>query len=263
VTYTIVASNAGPLAISGATVADINPTMGSMRWTCVASAGSACNASGSGHFNETVTLAAGGMVTFTLTGDLTPETNDGELANTATITAPNGTDPNPGNNSATDVDRIVGVADLSVTKATAQTEYEVGRTITYTITVANAGPSNARNLELTDALPAGTTFSALEVPPGFTCTTPAAGANGTVTCSAPALGVGSTRTFTLTVRVDGNAEGDIANTASVSAESIDPTAANDASTSTLAAAMAQVPTLTEGVLLLLAVLLAAVAMKRM
>src|SRR5207244_4108639 len=54
-TYTIVASNAGPSAVVGATVSDVFPAqLSSVTWTCAASAGSSCPASGSGNIGASV-----------------------------------------------------------------------------------------------------------------------------------------------------------------------------------------------------------------
>jgi uncharacterized repeat protein (TIGR01451 family) len=67
-TYTIVATNNGPSAVTGATVADLLPAeLTGATWTCAASAGSACPASGTGNINATVDLLSGGTATFTLT----------------------------------------------------------------------------------------------------------------------------------------------------------------------------------------------------
>ncbi len=110
VTYTIVASNAGPSAVTGATVADTVPAaITGATWTCASAAGGTCAASGSGNINDTVNLPVGGTVTYTLTGTINPSAT-GSLSNTATVTAPGGvTDPNPANNSATDTDPLVGL----------------------------------------------------------------------------------------------------------------------------------------------------------
>jgi uncharacterized repeat protein (TIGR01451 family) len=59
--YTIAASNSGPQAVSGATVADVLPsTLTSATWTCAASGGASCAASGSGNINTSVNLPVGG-----------------------------------------------------------------------------------------------------------------------------------------------------------------------------------------------------------
>jgi uncharacterized repeat protein (TIGR01451 family) len=102
VTYTIVAHNYGPSDAPGATVVDNVPaTLTGVAWTCVASAGSSCPASGAGNINATVNLLNGGTATFTLTGTLSPSAL-GSLTNTATIAGPPGVlDPNPNNGSST------------------------------------------------------------------------------------------------------------------------------------------------------------------
>ena len=108
VSYTIVVSNAGPAAVTGATVQDTVPAaLTGVTWNCAATAGSACVAtSGSGNINTTVNLQNGGSATFTLNATVAANAT-GTLANTATVTAPSSAiDPNPANNSATDSDTI-------------------------------------------------------------------------------------------------------------------------------------------------------------
>lgn len=106
VTYTIVVSNAGPQAVTGATVADALPaTLSGATWTCAPA--TACAASGTGNVNTTVNLGVGGSATFTVTATLASSAR-GTLANTANIAVPAGyVDPNLTNNSATDSDAIV------------------------------------------------------------------------------------------------------------------------------------------------------------
>ncbi len=110
-TYTITASNAGPNAATGATVADTFPAACvSPTWTCVGAGGGTCTAAGSGNINDAVNLPSGGSVTYTATCPVSSGAS-GSLANTATVTAPGGTtDPNTGNNSATDTDTINSIA---------------------------------------------------------------------------------------------------------------------------------------------------------
>ncbi len=117
VTYTIVVTNAGPDAATGAAVADTPPaSLGSVTWTCTASAGGSCGAaSGSGPIATTISLPAGGAATLVLMGTLAANAS-GTLANTATVTAATGAlDPNTANNSATDSDAIAaGIPTLTV-----------------------------------------------------------------------------------------------------------------------------------------------------
>jgi uncharacterized repeat protein (TIGR01451 family) len=106
-TYTIVASNAGPNAASGATVTDTVPlALTGASWTCAGSGGGTCTASGTGSINDTVDLPVGASVTYLLTGTVAP--NPQSLRNTATVDPPAGlTDPNTADNVATDDDLLV------------------------------------------------------------------------------------------------------------------------------------------------------------
>jgi uncharacterized repeat protein (TIGR01451 family) len=110
ITYTIVASNPGPSDSPGSTVTDTLPVaITGATWTCVGAGGGTCTAAGAGDINDTVDLPAGGSVTYTLTGTVDSSAT-GNLTNTATLAAPAGvTDPVPGNNSATDIDTVVGM----------------------------------------------------------------------------------------------------------------------------------------------------------
>ncbi len=108
VTYTIKASNLGPFDVTGARVSDTVPSaLTGVTWICAATGGASCPASGSGSgsLDETVNIPVGGVVAFAVTG--TVAGTSGTMSNTATITPPSGvTDPNLGNNSATDTDNL-------------------------------------------------------------------------------------------------------------------------------------------------------------
>ena len=103
-TYTIIARNNGPTAVSGAPVTDTFPsTLMGVTWTCSASAGSACPASGFGNVNQNVDLLAAGTATFTVNATVAASATR-LVANTATIAVPAANtveDPNPANNTAT------------------------------------------------------------------------------------------------------------------------------------------------------------------
>jgi uncharacterized repeat protein (TIGR01451 family) len=90
VSYTIVASNAGPDPAMGATVTDTLPaTLSGVSWTCSAAGGATCAASGSGNLGTTVDLPVGGTATFTVSGTLSAAAT-GTLINTATVATPAG-----------------------------------------------------------------------------------------------------------------------------------------------------------------------------
>ena len=59
VTYTIMATNAGPSTATGATVADTFPASLTCTWTCAGAGGGTCTAAGSGNINDTVNLPVG------------------------------------------------------------------------------------------------------------------------------------------------------------------------------------------------------------
>jgi uncharacterized repeat protein (TIGR01451 family) len=104
--------------------------------------------------------------------------------------------------------------------------------------VTNHGPDAATSVTMTDALPASLLFQSISAPAGFSCTTPAAGATGTITCTGSSLANGATATFTLTVTSVSNASGSIANTAAVSGTPADPSSGNNAQSSSFVAGSA-------------------------
>ena len=229
IVYTIVASNSGPSFASGATVADIVPAnIVGVSWTALYSGtGSAGPASGSGNINASVSLAAGGTATFTLSGTILSSAT-GNLANTATVAAPNGfTDTNPNNNSATDTDTPNPVADLAVTK-TGPANANAGDTIAYSITVKNNGPTDAQTVSLSDPLPAGVTFvSETQISgPAFPVSDPGGNISGTI----GTLTAGASAVFQVVVHVNNpSVPGTVVtNIATVASQTPDPISVNNA-----------------------------------
>ena len=229
VTYTIVASNAGPSNAPGATVADTFPAWLTVTWTCVGAGGGTCTAAGAGNINDTVNLPAGGSVTYTASATISPSAT-GTLSNTATVAAPGGvTDPVPGNNSATDSDTVAASADLAITKTDGVTTATPGGSVTYTITASNAGPSNATGATVADTFPASLTVTWTCVGAGGgTCTAAGAG-NINDVVNLPA---GGSVTYTASATISPSATGTLANTATVAAPGgvTDPNPANNSAT---------------------------------
>jgi len=179
VTYTLQVRNFGIGQAAGSMVLDdFPPELTGVTWTCAATGGGSCTASGSGDLMDTINLPVGGLLTYTATGVIAPSAT-GTLENVARVLPSHGTDPIPGNDSATDVDTLTPVSDLAVAKA-GPASAGSGPTLTYTLTVKNAGPSDAQGVALSDPTPPGLTFSAASAPcaGGFPCnlgTTPAGG----------------------------------------------------------------------------------------
>lgn len=174
VTYTIVVSNNGPSAVTGATVNDVIPTvltgttgttslpLTSVAWTCAGAAGVCVTANGSGAIaNAQLNLANGASATFTFTGTLPVNARVGSnLTNIATVTAVGVSDPNPANNTATDTDTITPpLADLSITKSATVATALRGGAVGYTIVVTNNGPNPVTGAVVSDTRPLALTGS--------------------------------------------------------------------------------------------------------
>lgn len=115
ITYTIVASNAGPTGVNGAVVTDNFPTpaLTNINWTCVGAGGATCPLGGAGNINALVSLPVGGTATFTATATVAA-TASFAFSNTGTVTPPTGaTDPDLTNNSARDADAVCSPAILA------------------------------------------------------------------------------------------------------------------------------------------------------
>ncbi len=124
-------------------------------------------------------------------------------------------------------------ADLSVTKVDTPDPVIAGASITWTVTVSNAGPDAATTVALVDALPSGTTFVSLAAPAGWSCSTPTVGLNGTVSCSTASMPVGSAA-FTIVAAVSGATPPGtvLSNTATVTSVTPDPDSADTSATAT-------------------------------
>ena len=230
--YTVVVGNDGPSDVTGATVSDpLPPGITGVSWTCSASAGATCSASGTGAISDTVDLAVGATATYLVTATISPSAT-GTLTNTATVDPPvTVSDPDPADNAATDADTLTPRADLSVTKDDGTTTLVPGTTTTYTMVVTNGGPSDAPGTVVTDAEPAGVTFTAWSCTPsaGSACT--ATSGSGSIATTVD-LDAGGTATFSVTAAVDPAATGVVDNTVTVAtgAGVTDPTPGNDSAT---------------------------------
>jgi uncharacterized repeat protein (TIGR01451 family) len=219
-TYIIVVSNNGPSDVIGASVSDPLPAgVTAATWTATGNTGGGSvsgPSSGSGPLAATVNLPANASVTFSFTVDVNPLLT-GTLVNTAAVTPPAGlTDPNPGNNTATDTDTIPA-PDLQVTMTDGVTSVVPGTPDNYTIVVSNNGPRDVIGASVSDPLPPGTTAA------NWTFT----GSTGSGVVTGPLNGIGAllttvnlpanaTVTFSFTPTIDPSATGLFANIVTVS-----------------------------------------------
>jgi uncharacterized repeat protein (TIGR01451 family) len=137
-------------------------------------------------------------------------------------------------------------ADLGVTMADAPDPVVAGQTITYTISVVNAGPGAALSAALSDTIPAGVAFQSLSPAAGWTCpTVPAVGGTGAISCLTGSIPPNTTAPFTLTVLVPVATIGGttVANTVNVSSGTPDANTANNSAT-TLTTVIGAAPTAT-------------------
>jgi len=119
-------------------------------------------------------------------------------------------------------------ADVGLTLSASPASPTLGQNVTYTATITNSGPDTALNTVVTDVLPASLDFVSAQG-----CTF--ASATRTVTCS---LGAVTTAGATVTIVTTPNSSGSIANTASVSATTLDANPANNSATATSGVASA-------------------------
>ncbi len=227
-TYTVQVTNGGADIVAGATVTETFPAaLTNVSWTCVASAGGSCEApSGTGNLSETITVANGGTITYTITATLAPDAT-GTVSTTASVAAPAGVvDPAAGNNSATDLDQITAQGDLSITITDSPDPVAAAGIETYTITVTNAGPSTATGITVVNTLPAGSSFTSA-TGTGWTCSAVAL----VVTCTRPTLAPGAAPAITIVAVMPGTA-GMVIDTATVTSTSTDPNAMNNTATQT-------------------------------
>lgn len=211
-TYTLTAENLGPNTATGVTVTDTLPssvTFGS----ATASQGS-CTVDGRVVTCDIGTLASGASATVTI--EVTPQ-QEGNITNTASV-AGDQSDPVPTNNTASEGTQVgAGAAeqvDLSLDKADAPDPVEVGETLTYTLTIDNAGPDTATGVTVTDTLPASVQFESVTTADG-SCTRN----DRIVSCDLDPIASGGTAS--ITIEVTPQQEGQITNVAVVSSDESD------------------------------------------
>lgn len=138
-------------------------------------------------------------------------------------------DPDDTNNITSQTISISAVSDLVLTK-TAPATATAGTTFDYVLTVKNDGPSRATNVVVADTVPAGVTILSVSGTGGASCVTGVPGnAAQPTTCAFGTLpGDGATtRTMTISVRVNPGTTGILHNDARASSDTFDPNTANN------------------------------------
>ncbi|WP_353648310.1 LPXTG cell wall anchor domain-containing protein [Nakamurella sp. A5-74] len=216
-TFVVAVRNNGPSDAAAVTISDPVPT-GYTVTSLASTLGTCSDAVGTTVSCTVGTLASGATATITIRGTISPTFVPGNLSNTASA-ATTTTDPTAGNNSSTLTVAVVASADLSLSKSADPAQITFGSPVTYTLVVTNNGPSSSAGVATSDPLPAGFVFIS-----GTNCV---AAANNTVTCTVGTLTAGATATRSFTVSTPAGGSGNVTNTATVSATTPDPTAANN------------------------------------
>jgi uncharacterized repeat protein (TIGR01451 family) len=270
VTYSITLSNGGPDAAANASVVDTLPPNTSFV-SAVQNTGPAgsCVESVSGQVTCSIAnaFANGATASFTIVAHVATNTANGTILTNTATTSTSSFDTNPNNNTATASTTVQNTADLSVVKSGPAT-VTTGTTVSYTVTLSNAGPDVAGTPSFSDTLQAGLSFVSItqNSGPAFNCT-----GGATVTCNRPAgLAAGASASFTLVAAVSSTLTGGstVSNTATAASTGApDPTPGNNSSTTNATVIFVAPPTVTAPALtwlglLLLSVLIGTAAVRR-
>ncbi|NUL46232.1 DUF11 domain-containing protein [Cellulosimicrobium funkei] len=222
VTFTVTGTNHGPQAASEVSLDDTLPE--GLSDVEVTSTAGDCTSSSTTVSCSGLELDVDETVELTVTGTLSASATPGSgLVNTARIDSAT-TDPDRDNNIATAAGTVTTAGDVSVTKSYDPAEPVAGDEVTYTIEATNSGPSEARDVVLTDPLDPATSFVSASSDAGE-CTTE----DAAVICDVDTLAPGESVTATVTVTLDPDAEVAVQNTATITSSTSDTDASNNAS----------------------------------
>jgi len=204
-TFTIGVENLGPGTASNVTLTDQLPAG---TWTLGGANAADCSINGSNLLTCSFgTLAAGASRTITV-ARATTAADCGTITNTATVAAANEPAANTGNNSDPgEIDVLCAQIDIEKT-ANPAGPVNAGDPIGFDIVVTNNGAGEARGVTVTDALPAGFSWSEDSADCSIT--------SNVLTCTFGDLAAGASRSVHLSTPTDAADCGLVTNTASVS-----------------------------------------------
>jgi uncharacterized repeat protein (TIGR01451 family) len=214
-TYKLVVTNHGPSTARDVVVSDPLP-----RGLTFVSASSGCTFRGGTVTCATDSLASGATLTFEVVTRVASSVGD-SVTNTATVRSST-RDPDPSNNR--DDERVPPgpEADLAITKIPSVDTVTVGDQLFYTLLVRNDGPSDARDVVVTDNAGPGLTLLS-GAPSQGSCSVA-----GTVTCRLGTLPAGGTAQVLVSARAD--QAGELDNSATVRSTTDDPNPGNNRDT---------------------------------
>lgn len=202
-TYEISLDNSGPSHATNVVVTDVLPD--GVTFVSGSLGGVDATVDGSTVTFDLDTVNAGAGIAGTLVVSIA-STTTGTLVNQVTVSADPG-DTNPDNDSDSVHSTLTPTVDLEVSKNASQSVADTGDELTYTIVVANSGPSAATGVTAVDTLPAGVTFVSGIGPDGQ-----ALSANGrTVNVTIGTLDADATAQFTITAAINADVTQDQTN----------------------------------------------------
>lgn len=232
-TYNLTVTNNGPSTAINVVIEDVLPS--GVRIDSVSASGGSCNAGVPGNASLPTTCAFGSLAngaseTMTIVVTVLPDAS-GILHNSAQASSDN-LDLDNSNNLASAYTVVTAAADLAVAKSDNPDPAVAGGQLTYEVTVANNGPSTARDVELMDTLPAEVSFIGARVSNGTGTCVLLEVPPDTVLCDLNDLNAGGGVTVFIDVRVDPSVPNgtSISNTATVSSSTADPDGTNNSAT---------------------------------
>ncbi|MGB2984152.1 MAG: hypothetical protein WBC63_09910, partial [Candidatus Bipolaricaulia bacterium] len=223
IVYTLTVTNLGPDATSGVVIEDDLPS-GVTYVSDSPSQGIYDSITGEWTLGA---LAVSATATLEITVTIDAGTGGTTIANVATVTASDVTDPNPANDADfTDAVITVPLADLSITKSVEPGSVNEGDSVVFTVIVTNNGPDKATGIQVTDVCAPGLTYVSHTVSQGTYN-------SGTGLWDLGSLANGAQATLTMTTTAEPGTGGTTqSNTAIVTAvDQADPTTPNRASSS--------------------------------
>ncbi len=217
--YTLTVSNAGPSDAQNVLVADALPAMLQNAQYSLNGGSTWLTWSGS---HTLGTVAANAVITLLVRGAVIASAS-GDVVNTATVRSRT-PDPDPDNNASTTTTPLGQLADVSIVKTASANPVTVGQVLTYTLAAANAGPSVAQNVVITDAVPAGLTN------PEYSTDNGANWIAWSGSYAVPSLASGARLAVLIRAAVALPAVGNLPNTALIASDTPDPDPTNNTST---------------------------------
>ena len=240
-TYTLTVDNAGPSTAQDVTITDTIPAGTSFVSGVDGNGATVCTLVQTGTVVcDLGAMAPGATRIVYLTVLVAPSVPPGSISNTATVSSAT-TDPNGANNSDTEGTNVDAKADLWIDKQATQRSGNPSPVLIYTLVVhndagcetdaqstvspncGNGGPSDAKNITVTDRLPLDSKKLVVQyVSPQCTYNK----ATHTVTCTSPTVKAGTSVTFVIEAQVSGSV-GTILNSADVASTTTDPDLTNN------------------------------------